>query len=256
MKHPSEPPLKTDHEQLSEQEAAELASCEAIIDHGLVTFCEVGSALLKIRDERLYRATHRAFEEYCRERWQMSRFYAHRIMEAARVAENLLPIGNKPRHESQIRSLAGFEPEEQRAIWKQAVTEANGQPTAAHVGEVSKAFKQLTEEKIAAPENAGPPEPAQKTGESLSRRELAEIREQMRKNGEHVNRVMNFIRAIETFSNPSLPIREIAQEILEMDTPDKNWRGQARDAAFHLNRLVKELKVDETCAITEARRRD
>ncbi len=60
---------------------------------------------------------------------------------------------------------------------------------------------------------------------------------------------MNFVRAIETFSNPSIPIPEVAHEIVDMDTPDKNWRGQARTAESHLTKLVKELATYDSRTI-------
>ena len=55
-----------------------LTECEAVIERGLRTFVEVGEALLRIRDERLYRETHGTFEDYCRERWAMRREVADR----------------------------------------------------------------------------------------------------------------------------------------------------------------------------------
>jgi hypothetical protein len=34
--------------------------------------CRRGTALLEVRDRRLYRETHATFEDYCRERWRFS----------------------------------------------------------------------------------------------------------------------------------------------------------------------------------------
>lgn len=231
---------------LVESEKQELQSCEAVIERGLATFYEVGTALLKIRDERLYRSANATFEEYCRARWQMSRNHAHRMIDAARVAQNLLPMGNIPQTERQVRPLAGLEPEQQRAVWEQAVSEANGQPSAAQVEEVSKTFKQVFAERVAAREQADPPSsPETPVSEpTIPRRELAMIRERMRVNSERVHQLMNFIRAIETLGNPSVPIADVAHEILEMDTPDKNWRGQASVAKRNLSKLVEELAHD------------
>ncbi|MCA9993718.1 MAG: hypothetical protein KDE29_22205 [Anaerolineales bacterium] len=48
----------------------------------------------------------------------MSRFYAHRMIAAAEVADNLLPIGNIPATESQARPLTALEPEQQREAWQ------------------------------------------------------------------------------------------------------------------------------------------
>lgn len=115
----------------------ELERCEAVIERGFRTFVEVGTALERIREARLYRARHGTFEDYCHERWGMSRVHAHRMIEAAVVAKNLLPIGNIPAAESQARPLAPLKPEQQRAAWTEAVATApNGKPTAAHVAAV------------------------------------------------------------------------------------------------------------------------
>lgn len=119
---------------LSRLEATELERHEAVIGRGLDTFIEVGTALMAIRDDRLYRVSHRAFEDYCRERWGISRVHAHRLIESASIVNNLLPIGNTPQTESQARPLARLEPEQQRAAWEDAVASApNGKPTARHV---------------------------------------------------------------------------------------------------------------------------
>lgn len=56
----------------------------------------------------------------------MSRSRAHRLIDAAEVAQNLLPVGNKPVSERQLRPLASLEPEEQRMVWEQAVEESDG----------------------------------------------------------------------------------------------------------------------------------
>ena len=73
--------------------------------------------MLAIRDQRLYRETHGTFEDYCRERWGMSRFYAHRLIEASEVAA-LLPMGNIT-NELQARALAPLkdEPELARQVY-------------------------------------------------------------------------------------------------------------------------------------------
>ena len=56
-------------EALSEAEAAEKMACEMVIEMGWSTFVEVGLALARIRDARLYRIEFDTFETYCRERW-------------------------------------------------------------------------------------------------------------------------------------------------------------------------------------------
>jgi len=90
----------------TEAEATRFAELESVIAGGLQTFVEVGAALLEIRDIRLYRASHRTFEAYCRERWGMSRTHANRTIRAAEVAGVLAPIGVTPTNEAQARELS------------------------------------------------------------------------------------------------------------------------------------------------------
>jgi hypothetical protein len=91
-------------EPLTESERSDLADCEQVINRGLQSFVEVGSALMKIRDERLYRQDYGTFEFYCDRRWGMSRVHAFRQIEAARVCR-MLPDGNTPANEAQVRPL-------------------------------------------------------------------------------------------------------------------------------------------------------
>jgi phage N-6-adenine-methyltransferase len=122
---------------LDPNEVQRLEALEATIDAGMQTFVQVGSALLEIRDTRLYRATHTAFDDYCRARWGMQRAHAYRLIDAAQVAANLSPIGVIPATESQARVLATLEPDAQREVWQQAIdTAPNGRMTAAHVQSV------------------------------------------------------------------------------------------------------------------------
>ncbi len=128
-------------DQISFGYRAELTRCETIIERGLNTFIEVGNALLEIRDNHLYKDTHKTFEDYCKERWSMNRRYANRLIEASEIVMSLGPIGPKPTHESQVRSLSKLEPEEQRKVWSQAVEESNGHtPTAAVVEQITNSF--------------------------------------------------------------------------------------------------------------------
>lgn len=113
---------------------ARLGELEATIEKGLTTFVDVGLALLEIRNERLYKESHSDFDSYCRERWGWDRTYAHRHIEAARVA-SMLPIGNSPANEAQARELSRIAKEHgedaARAVWNQA--NAEGSPTASSI---------------------------------------------------------------------------------------------------------------------------
>lgn len=117
----------------------DLAACEQIIDRGLTTFIEVGQALLRIRDERLYRDGHDTFEDYCRERWSMSRKRAYDFVAAAEVTAELSPIGDtQPPNEAVARELAPLrdEPDMLREAWTETVERHGPAPTAAQTREV------------------------------------------------------------------------------------------------------------------------
>lgn len=127
-------------EPLTAHEAEALAECEAMIDRGLAMFMEVGGCLLRIRDQRLYRAEFGTFEDYCRERWGMSGRHANRTIEAAETVTALGPMGPAPSNERVARELAPVareDPDEARRLWAESVEQSeNGQPTAAEVREV------------------------------------------------------------------------------------------------------------------------
>lgn len=116
------------------EHALTLAECEAVVTRGLKAFVEVGNALLRIRDERLYRETHSTFEAYCRERWGLSKPYATQLIVAAdtvaiATAEGL-PL---PRNEAVARELAPLrdQPEKMREVYGKVVEIHGKHPTAA-----------------------------------------------------------------------------------------------------------------------------
>jgi hypothetical protein len=97
-------------------EVATLAECEAVISRRLRTFMEVGRALARIRDEQLYRLTHATFEDYCRDRWEIGRAHAYRLVAAAEVAEEMSPRGDTPVAEAQARALARLTPAQRAEV--------------------------------------------------------------------------------------------------------------------------------------------
>lgn len=124
-------------EALSVDEQSELVECEAKIERGLQTFYEVGEALLKVRDSRLYRETHSSFEDYCDKRWNMSKQHAIRLIQASKVFNNVAPLGAVPEAERHIRPLTRLEPTQQIEAWQRAIdTAPNGKITAAHIQSV------------------------------------------------------------------------------------------------------------------------
>ena len=120
---------------LSVPEKRKLTSLEKRIDAGLQTFREVGSALLEIRDSRLYRETHPSFEAYCAERWAMNRVRAYQLIDSAKVVQ-VLGDPEDLKNESQARELAPLaaeDPDMARAVWAKVeeAADATGRPVTA-----------------------------------------------------------------------------------------------------------------------------
>jgi len=123
-----------------------LVELEKIIEEGLRTFTEVGSALLQIRDGKLYQPQYSSFEEYCQEKWDMDHSHAYRLMNSAQVVENLKssPIGELlPANEAQARPLALLPRDQQAQAWTKAVDSVpeGKKPTAGLVQKIVNRFR-------------------------------------------------------------------------------------------------------------------
>ena len=119
-------------------ESDRLAECEATIERGFQTFAEVGTALLEIRDSRLYRSEFGTFEAYCQSRWGWNRHRASQLIGAAHVVTNVTSLGAPaPANEGQARELVGLPAETAAAVMTAAVGATDGKPTAAHMAETA-----------------------------------------------------------------------------------------------------------------------
>jgi hypothetical protein len=101
--------------------ANRLTQLENVIETNQRKFYQIGKALKQIRDERLFRdLLFDRFETYVKDRWDMARSQAYRLIEAANVIDNLSPIGDGilPENESQTRILVRFKKDDQRKIWR------------------------------------------------------------------------------------------------------------------------------------------
>ena len=109
-----------------------LADCEAVIERGLTSFVEVGQALARIRDARLYLDGHATFEDYCRERWQVSDSRARQLIGAASTVTNVTVEGAPaPSSEGVARELnRASDPVK---TWKATVEQYGPKPTARQV---------------------------------------------------------------------------------------------------------------------------
>jgi phage N-6-adenine-methyltransferase len=124
-----------------------LLECERVIERGLNTFVEVGAALLEIRDGGLYKAGYSSFEDYCHERWGMSRPRAYQLIDAAETVGRLsTTVDILPTSERQSRPLVGLPPETQFQVWQQVVETAPE-------GKITGAFVQDVVDRVTRPEN-------------------------------------------------------------------------------------------------------
>lgn len=94
---------------------------ESIIASNQRNFHSVGKALKQIRDNHFYRnLDFDSFESYVKNRWDMGKSHAYRLIDAAQVIDNLSPIGDiLPVNEAQCRLLSPFESFDQRKIWRE-----------------------------------------------------------------------------------------------------------------------------------------
>ena len=124
-------------ESLTAMELSELTHAEAAIERGLASFVEVGEALARVRDGRLYRDRHGTFEAYCRDRWGLPRTRAYDIISAAETASAVSEISDTPpANEAQAKALRGLPPEQAAETMRAASDATGGRVTAAAIAVV------------------------------------------------------------------------------------------------------------------------
>ncbi|MEH1800086.1 MAG: hypothetical protein V7L13_13145 [Nostoc sp.] len=143
--------------ELTEEEQRDRLHLERRVERA---FFEAGKALTELRDRRLYRSTHKTFEEYCRDRFAHSRQQSNYLIAAAGVYENLTTIGCQnvanenlttnrsqilPTSERQVRPMTKLKPQEQQEVWLRAVELAGGKvPTGRIVKDVVQRIMERT----------------------------------------------------------------------------------------------------------------
>lgn len=170
-----------EEEDLTPEEESSRAHLERLVERA---FYQAGKALEEIRARRLFRSSHKTFEEYCRARFGFERRRPYQLIDAAQVVDNLIqmhsliaedkmctngtqneldfvltdgseqtedkmcPIGTQilPTSERQVRSLVPLTPDQQREAWTKAVQKANGKaPSGRLVNDVVKKMTTLEE---------------------------------------------------------------------------------------------------------------
>jgi site-specific DNA-methyltransferase (adenine-specific) len=105
----------------------ELADLESIVEKHLKAFFEVGKALLRIRDEKLYLPEYDNFDDYCLIRWKFRRQHGYRLIEAAKVVDTLREVTDDVwevvTSESQLRPLTKLDQvDDRRRAFKLALS--------------------------------------------------------------------------------------------------------------------------------------
>jgi len=130
---------------LTAAEQTEKQDLETAIKSGWKTFLEVGSAVAKIRDKKLYRNEYETFEEYLLNELGYSLPYAYSLIGSAEVNAQLSAIAEitvKPLNEAQFRELIPVPEAKRVAAWKSAVKLAGDKTvTAKIVRQAASAFK-------------------------------------------------------------------------------------------------------------------
>ena len=139
--------VAADWTELDEQE---LAAEEAKVESGLLGLYESVRALMRINKRRLYRKTHRKFDDYVVQRWGMdsSRYYqlefwveTKGLLEEVSTSDSENPYARKdfdlsllPSNEYQTRPLMGVEEADRFRAWQRAIDLNNGRrPANSHV---------------------------------------------------------------------------------------------------------------------------
>ncbi|TWT57221.1 hypothetical protein KOR42_05790 [Thalassoglobus neptunius] len=133
---------------LTTSEKRTLEACELDIEKGASM---VGRAMQTIRDDRLYRATHKTFEAYCQERWKISRQHAHNKIahtEVVAAITDQLPemstmVDKIP--ERATRQIRDLEPEQQAKVIEVASKQGTQVPTSKAVASAKEQLEDFLE---------------------------------------------------------------------------------------------------------------
>ena len=133
--------------ELTQEEQSDRLHLERKVERA---FFEAGKALIELRDRRLYRSTHKTFDEYCLDRFGYNRSRSYQLVDAAVVVDNLQKcpqiVDILPTAEGQVRPMTKLEPQEQQEAWLRAVEVAGGKvPTGRIVKDVVQRIMERTQ---------------------------------------------------------------------------------------------------------------
>ena len=108
-----------------------LAECEAdltMIDK--MSDAMKGERFNRIRENKLYRETHNTWEQYCKEKWNLTSQRVGQLIQFAEISQLIkseTQVSVLPQSETQTHPLNQLPPEEKIAAWNKAIESANGQ---------------------------------------------------------------------------------------------------------------------------------
>jgi hypothetical protein len=146
---------------LTQEETTQLADAVETVRQGMGTFLEVGRALMRIRDLRLYRNLAPTFEVFCSKVLGMSKQHCYNYIACSDVFGMLESrpefAGRLPQNEAQTRPLRSLDQETAIDVWTEVVAQSSDGPiTAALVRAVAKKRLPATESETATPEGRSP----------------------------------------------------------------------------------------------------
>jgi hypothetical protein len=252
---------------LSPLEKAALKDCERIIEKGLKAFYEVGLSLAQIRNCRLYRATHKTFTEYCRDRWGFTDSRARQLIAGAKVADAVQTVTNVTvPNESIARELNRLPDNQQAGAWTDTLDRCGGvdNATAAEIKKTVDLWSADNDPYVPDGDDHGDrgeedlghghDDPTDQNAEDIDLRPLSERYESFREIPGNEDKVRAFCR-----DNPTTWLLSmLGSTHVAWLTADKNLtvrqlqiRKDGVDELYHLSRSLREIvnrfldKVDE-----------
>lgn len=136
---------------LTAKERKRFAECKEVIHDGLKSCWRVGEALIEIRDYRYYREDFASFEEFCQATYHIGKAYAHRLIEAVEVKQDISERSPQAAklltNEAQTRELANVPRGAQVKVLKQ-LAKAGEPVTAQAIKEKAESLLEQTTDSI------------------------------------------------------------------------------------------------------------
>jgi chromosome segregation ATPase len=257
---------------LTAPEAEQLSELEAVIERGFQTFLEVGAALAAVRDARLYRAEYATFEDYCQERWGMTRRNANHLIGAAGVVETLGTTVPKPTNERQARALGKVPEAERPEVWQEARERSGGKPTAKLIEQIAsertqQASEQPAPEAAPAAPRAAPashpdtapdtaPETAQQSAHSATPLEVAELQQRLQAAMDEIKDLKAQVSNLHTANDSELAqmndtIARLQGRAASLEGENERLREEEAKARAELDRACSRLAQQDHPALQQ-----